>query len=289
MSEMIWSRPKSFPQVDLSKKGGHLHHEEPGKKVGKSTWFVQSGSHGKYIARITATIDTKRRRVENITSRLIAVKESTPELSSMKKAVERELKEVKKFGWNQVGILKNGATPLERNQSNSGLSELYSRAISKQHKVEIVMQSASSDYALPAGKITEWGLFRTYPYEDTVCLMSLTKQQLTEIIKEQLDKDRDKRFLSPYGIIVTIDKKNRVTDIKLEDGSPWKKGQRKIVAVNSYSVSSAGRRFPVLKKIAMIKSVNARDTNKSVRDTLRTYIKKDSPVSINAKQRIRSK
>jgi len=204
----------------------------------------------------------------------------------MKKVIDKELKEVKRFGWNTVGSLKNNATPLEKLQSNSGLSELYGKAISKQHKVNIVLQSANSDYALSAGKLTEWSLFRAYPYEGTVCLLNLTKQQLTVILQEQLDKDRDRRFLSPYGVIVTKDKNHRITDIKLENGSRWKSNQCQTVAFNSYSLAGAARRFPILKKIAMHNSVMARDTKRSVRDAIRTYLKKHSPISIKAKQRI---
>jgi len=109
---------------------------------------------------------------------------------------------------------------------------------------------------------------------------------LQEIIEEQLQQQIDQRFLSPYGIKITADKNKKENKIQLESGRPWPSGKRITVAINSYSTASAAGRFKVLKRIAALKEVNTRDTKSNVRDILRDYIKKHSPISISVRQRV---
>lgn len=274
-----------YPQIDLV-LGGHIHQEDAGQKIGRSTWYAQSGCHGKYLLRVVVKIDTTKHCVINIYSRLIPVKENTPELQSMKMCIKNELKSKKKFSWKKVGVLLNPLKPLESDRYNSQLSELFSKSIAEQCSVDIVLQAAGSDYEIKAGQLTEWSLFKAYPYEDTIFLLDLTKQQLTSIIQEQLNSERDKHFLSPYGIIITLDKDNNITQIDLENGSKWEKGERKTVAFSSYSLSSAGNRFPILKSIANLKEVNARDTKMTIRDIVRKFLQKNSPVHIEIEDRV---
>ena len=279
---------RKYPQIDLV-LGGHFHQEEPGKKIGLSTLYAQSGSHGKYLLRAVASIDTSKHQVTNISSRLISVKKSTRESITMKEAIKQESFASKKYGWRKIGKLSHDLHPLNKRKSNSQLSEFYSKAIASQTGADIVLQSSGSDYTLNKGDLTEWDLFRAYPFEDSICLLDMTKQQFTEIIEEQLIQVRDKRFLSPYGLTIIIDTNNKIKQCILGNGKIWDDNSRQTVAINSYSLAGAGRRFPILQRIALMPGFNSRDTKITLRDAVRAYMRNTQVITIRETQRIRTK
>ena len=276
---------RKHPQIDLV-LGGHFHKENAGTKIGKSSWFAQSGSHAGYLLSVTATVDISDHSVQNISSFLIPVKENTIESKQMKLKIAKEISTAKKLGWGKIGNIKHKLNPLEIGKSNSQLSELYARAISESSGTAVVMQGSSTKYSINPGTMTEWKLFRAYPYEDTICILSLTKKQLIAIIEEQLNMKRDKRFLSIHGAQVTVNSRRKVIDLKLEIKSRINKNKRYKVAFNSYSLAGASHKFKVLKKIAMLDDVKSVDTGIRVRDAIRDYIRKHTPISIKTTQTI---
>jgi len=90
--------------------------------------------------------------------------------------------------------------PLKKgsDKCNSQLSELISRAISESCKAEVVLQGAGSNNMVYKGDITEWNLFRMYPFEDSICLLELTReQQHLSARPHQRTIERDNRGAAP--------------------------------------------------------------------------------------------
>lgn len=275
---------ETFPQIDLI-LGGHSHQEIPGEKCGISTWYVESGSHAEKFGLIEISVDTKKHYVVDIKSKLIPAKKNKNIDPRLKRSIKHLLQKAEHFSKKQVGYTKNEISPPLKKELHSTMNELFSKAITEAAKADIAFHGSVSKYAKFAGNITEKDIFNAIPYEDTVCTLELNQKQLEIIIREQIfDADKG-RFQSPFGLDVFIDKSDNIS-IRLPNRKKIDENKKYLCAFSSYILAGAGGRFPKLKKIALHKTSKGSDTGITVRDALRKYIRKHSPLNIKKVERI---
>ncbi len=262
----------TYPQIDLI-LGGHSHQEVPGEKCGRSTWYVETGAHAEKFAKIKILIDTKKSAVINIRSKLIPVKKQKTINLKFLNCIKPWRNLAAKFTKNIVGYTGESINSRLNDSMFSGISKLFCQAIAEKSRVNIVFHGAVVKSANFTGDITEKDIFDVIPYEDTICTLELTSEELKIIIHEQLEKKGEKHFQSVLGLIVSQENPNHIT-IKLANGSALPPDKRYKCAFSSYVLAGAGGRFPKLKAIASQKSSKGVDTDITIRDALREYVKK---------------
>ena len=261
-----------FPQIDLI-LGGHTHRKFAGKRMANS-WYVQSGKHGEFLAKVIVKIDTQAHRVLDIQSKLLSSADYPIDQGS-KKIIDPWLQKVRLFATKPICYVDKEVSSFGTPGYNCHMSEIICRAISSAAKVPVVFHGVLSQVGWPAKSyLTEDKLFETIPYENGIGKAELTLEELKEIIEEQLNYKGKRSFNGVYGMTVTIKKDNiSVDQIAFPGRSPFLKDKRIPVAFNSYTIAGAGGRFPKLRNILRRPSSRLVDLEINSRDVLRKYLK----------------
>ena len=272
-----------FPQIDLI-LGGHTHREFPGKKIANS-WYAQAGKHGRFLAKVIATIDTDHHRVLNIESQLLT-SFNHPQDATSSRLIQNWVTQTRSFASRRVCYV-------DREISSSGtpgydcqMSEVICRAISSATESSVVFHGVLSKTSWTKDSyLTEETLFDTIPYENGIGIAQLTFSELTEVIEEQLKFKGTRSFNGIYGINAEINTMgSSISRIVISHQPILKAGERISVAFNSYTIAGGGGRFPTLRRILKRPTSNLVDFGVNSRDILRNYLKnsdqwKDPPIS----------
>ena len=277
---------ENYPQIDLI-LGGHSHQEVPGEKFGASTWYVESGCHAHKFAEIAVYVDKKNRCVHSITSKLVPVEKQKHISEEFRKAVLPWNEKAAKFAKKSLGYTENVINGVQQNSFSSSMSEIICLAIAEKSGAEFVFHGVVVPSVAFSGNITEQDVFNALPYEDTICTLKLLPSQIKAVLQEQIDEKGFNRFQSIYGFTAEL-KNGKITALKDSKGDILKSGHRYKCTFSSYVLAGAGGRFPLLKMIAAQSSVSPVDMGITIRDSLREYIAKHSPLKIKPVNRIRT-
>ncbi len=237
---------KKYPQIDLV-LGGHFHQENPGEKSGSSSWFFLAGIHGRTLGKLKVTIDLEKKRILGIKSTYITISDEIPQdpecLDAMRKWKDHSNKLQKQLVSRQQAAL-----------SGKNLCTLFAKAVCHATGAEAAFISPPSKNAILPAATTEFDIYQAQPFNDKICLLTLSHDQIAEIAAEQESQSlRSQNFYN----------------------NPQASQQAKIrVAFSSYTLAGAGGRFPVLKNIALHADSYPTETNILVRDALRSFLKK---------------
>lgn len=278
---------RRFPEINLV-LGAHSHAEEPGVSSGR-TWFMQSGSHANFLGKAVIEYDTYKRKV-SIKSELIPVEQSTQidhesekKVSKLLSDADRGAKEI--IGRNSVTL----DTPRSRKKP-SGISRLFCLAMADATDADAAFHDIPVRKAeLRKGKITGHDVFRLMPYQNTVCILQLNREQIAGIIKEQYHPvGSTRRFLHFTGMTVMLTRDGELIGNPVLKDSSELSGDKKIkVAFSSYALTGAGGRWPYLKELADSGKCGYYDANIQIRKLLENYIKSHSPLNIHPVNNIR--
>ena len=263
-----------YPQLDLI-LGGHSHQLVPGERLGKSrVWYVEPGGHGVVLGRIDATIDVKRHRVVNLRSKLIPVAGNRPEMAVLPAEsalrMSRWLEDAGKLSRRKICRLKR------RIGYGSGMRRLFQKAMMAATGAEVAFSGVIGRNAGFAGEITEGDVFDAVPYEDTVCVLRMSRGDFLGVAQEQLDAKRSGRgALSWSGIRLerSLDGSPRLF---FREGGEWRSDSEKRVPVafSSYDLASAGGRYPVLAETASRPECRGEDSGTTVREAVLRWLEK---------------
>lgn len=271
------------PEINLI-LGGHFHNDEPGRIIGSKIWYGSAGKHAEKLFRADAEIDTEKHKVNYIKSSMVPVTQSTPIDEDAGKVIALELGKAQSEALETIGKSENTISSApESGVLVTGAGELLCRAIASAAGTTLAITGPPARENLPV-IITSMDLFRFLPYEDSITTLDLKYDEVCEIISEQVKKKNLKNFQQPWGFYVEVDRQGNIkNELKFADGTPWQdKSARYTIAFSSYVLGGAGGKFPVLRKIA--DSPAARATNKDIlmRDALKDYISKNSPLKIKS-------
>lgn len=166
----------------------------------------------------------------------------------------------------------------------SPVQQLIAAAIAKAVKADVVLHGLLTEESLAAGPIRRRDAWRLVPYENRIGVVSLTPQELREILEENAEQSGTIHFLGALGLSYDLrpgaPRGERIRHLALADGSRPHPRKRLRVALNSYSLASGGGRFPALRRIAERPTSRLRMTNIDTRSALVDYVRKRSPVCV---------
>ena len=128
-----------------------------------------------------------------------------------------------------------------------------------------------------AGNITESDLFNALPYDDTLCVLKLARDDAIAIIEEQrAAAKRGADTLTWSGISIKRSPGGSV-QLFLQNGEEWKPNSKKRfdAVFSSYDLASAGGRYPKLAEIAKKTECHPRDTGIPIRDAVRHLLQRN--------------
>lgn len=263
---------RRYPQIDLI-IGGHSHIPVGGMAL-RGAWFVQPGAHAECLARIRLHIDPAARRVTRVESALLPLAEDTPVDPAARAAVATWLQRAE-----TEGAIPLATPPREFNGgdglpgADNAISEFICRAIAARSGAVIALHGTHNRYRWSADRpITVQDLFITIPYENELAVISLTPEQLTAVITEQLATEPARYRHGVWGLQVDLTPRGDVHRLSHPDGSPLAADQRLDVATSGFLLAGGGGRYPILAGYAALPECRARDLKVTTREALREYI-----------------
>ena len=261
-----------FPQIDLI-LGGHTHTAVKGLMLAGKVWYMQAGKHAGGYAKAEIVYDKQKKKRISLTSSYIALPPDAPEPQNPEPELKRKLASLRK---NMYSTVCRSAPALGAdNPERTALT--FCEAIADQTRAPIVFHGVLSRAEKHAGKYSRKDVYDLCPFENTVILMDLSPSECRTVLLEQQKAHRSRKgnAMPQYARGVALDVNGNLV---LSDGRIWNNEQERITAAfNSFIASSAGMRFPELKRIAAKKEVNGRDTGLKIRLLLETYLRRNYP------------
>lgn len=302
---------ESVPEIDVI-VGGHSHTLLRKPKVldvtGDKTVIVQTGEFGQYLGRLDLKVRDKK--IQNYHYQLIPVNNDVPYNSAYVKIneyVSQYAEEVKNYGKQKAGQL---ATTIgnDGEKAKTGLTVtggLVTEAIKHRFpQVDVVLQNSGGirlRRTVGPGEITVGDVMELYPFENQIVILELKGSDLKSVLEHsaRVYPRPNDAFLQSVGLEYTIDSAkppqklsddgltilsegNRVFDIKV-GGAPLDNDKYYKVAVNDY-IFNGGNGFSQFKN-----SINVINTGLLVSDIVCDYVKQNSPVSVEVKDKINYK
>lgn len=292
------------PQVDII-VGGHSHtflrHPKRILHGDTSTLIVQDGEFGVNLGELDVKI--KDKNVESYAYKQIPVDGKNQDKIFAEK-ITKLSKKVDLLANQKIGQFK---LPMEINsvKMKSGLTSagtLVAQAIkAKTPDVDVVLQNAGGirgNKILPSGFITKADVFELYPFENTIVTAEIKGSELKSVLEtsSRFLPDSSSGFLQSFGVEYSVNtlqsrqilsddglcilkEGNRVFDIKI-NGTPVEMDKYYKVAMNDF-IFNGGNGYSQFNN-----AKNVQKTDMSIQDAIIEYIKKNSPVSIEVKDRI---
>ena len=171
--------------------GAHTHEKVPGKKIGNA-WYVQAGSHGEVLGK--ALVHFPDKGVPEIQSELLETQEAPeyrfpPEITSM-------LREVRREGTRSAGRTAERLASPSCGDFRGKLGDLAGKAILEETHAEAAIFSGSQGNFSCGPELTQKDLFRLLPFENELCTVRLTPEELEETVRYYLQLRRRKKYLA---------------------------------------------------------------------------------------------
>lgn len=259
-----------YPQIDLI-LGGHTHTVVKGLMLAGNVWYMQAGKHAAGYSKAEIVYDKQRKKRISLTTSYIALPPEAPEPQNPEPELKRKLAAIRKNMYSTV--CRNAPALGADNPERTALT--FCEAIADQTKAPIVFHGVLSRAKKYAGKYSRKDIYDLCPFENTVILMDLSPSECRTILREQLKAQKSKNPNAMPQFVKGVTLKPDGT-LVLADGRIWNNEQERITtAFNSFIASSAGMRFPKLKRIAAEKEVNGRDTGLKIRLLLESYLRRN--------------
>lgn len=231
---------RRFPEIDLM-LGGHTHQSHPGRNV-FGVFYSQAAFHGSHLGVVNAQIDLDK-GVEKLESYLEEATSKIPKDPGAVEVFSKWKQRVEEFSSEPIIELAEEISSRGVPGYGSRISELIGKSIKKVSKSDFAIHGKFTSENL-SGVVTEYDLYRIIPYENFIFKLTVTKDQLFNIMKEQVKYIKSRSFNGPVGFELILSKdKKELLELKL----PFHK-ESYTLAVNSRVAAGGGGRFLWLKK-----------------------------------------
>lgn len=207
------------PDIDLM-LGGHTHQTIAGSQI-RTGFFAQGGKHAEGLGVVQLTITNKR--VQQATGFIVPLppaefEDTTPIIVELP---------------NNIESSKSDKRPLP-------YVSWAAQALKEQTNADIGIYYTSSSSCTIPKSITEYELFKLFPYEDRVVSFSVSYDELITILEELIAKRRQNIFheLAISGIEVSCSAR----ELKILEIIPKQSNYK--IALSSFLTSSGNGRFP---------------------------------------------
>lgn len=272
---------RRFPEFDVV-LGGHLHTVVCGARL-NGVLYSQAGSHGRWLGRVDLVYDTVRRKVVASEADMLPVDQTVPVCEGLRLELAADLEKAERYLQENVG---SASAPIDGRAPRtecSATQDLVCRAIARAARAEIVLHGTLNGESLEAGPIRRRDIWRIVPYENRLCVLRLTAQELREILEANAAYAGGDHFLTAHGLEYRLDASapegQRVADLRLADGTkPHPRLRLKVVTTN-YLLASGGGRFRALSDVARRPTSRLQTTDIDTRTAVTDYVRRFSPIS----------
>ena len=262
--------------------GGHSHTAVRDPVIESGTVIVQAGSNGIYLGVLNVTFDPKKKKILTYTRkdelRLVSPAtgaEIDPEVARIVDKYESQVK-------NEFSrVIGTAAADLTRDSTReSNLGDIVADAMRDATGAQIAFQNGGGIRAdIPKGPITLETVFTTVPFDNDLVSMDLTGEQIRELLERSVLSEN---MLQVSGIQIVYDLSKpagaKVASVEVA-GKPMAALATYRVVTNDF-LASGGNQFNIFKKGRNISS------GPSQRDAVADYIRKNSPMNVQARNRI---
>ena len=272
-----------FPEFDLV-LGGHLHWALPGSHVGKID-YAQSGSCAAGVMKIGLLYDTVARRVVSKTFEFLEPGPDTPPDGAVRALIEPDVRRADDLLSDVLATLRRPAGVTWTPPALSPIQQLFARSVLDASGAVAVFHGVFSSERLQAGPVTLRDLWRIVPYENTIAVLALNRQDILDLLEESLRFLGTERYVPlsglDYDLYPNAEPGNRVRNLRLPDGSPLHGTKRYPVAVSSYLLAGGGGRFPTFARLAARPESRIRWLPGNIRDIVERWLRaQPSPFEI---------
>jgi 5'-nucleotidase len=289
----------SGPVVDIARRldpaidvvvSGHTHQSYICQLHGKLV--TSAGSYGRLLTEISLSIDPQTRDVKAARAVNHVVSTGLPNDAAMTELVSRHAALVASLELRVVGRISEPISPLADANGESELGKLIADAQLEATKsagaVIAFMNPGGVRAPLPykgGGEITYGELFAIHPFGNTLVTMTLTGEQILQILEQQWQRDRlrplyvSKGFSYEWNGNAPLGQRVVPGSVTL-NGQPLGRTARYRVAVNNF-LADGGGGFPGLAQ-GEERAVGISDIEAMI-DYLRTH----SPIGRDSGSRIR--
>jgi len=270
----------SFPEIDVL-LGGHSHTPVEDMRIGP-VLFSQAGYHGIWLGRVALTYDTVSKSVVEKRGVLELMDETVPYHAGLLARWSNELSRIEADLNEPLGNTEIELNPVPNELGVSSMQQLICRAIADGTGAELVLHGSLSDDVVPAGPLVKGDVWKMVPYENTIGIVSLTPQEIREILVENYSRKIGSQSLGPFGFTCVLKRTGtgvEVSDLRGMDGEPLHPRKRYRVAMNSYVLASGGERYFTAKELADRPESRLDLLSVDTRDLVMRYLEKHNPLT----------
>ncbi len=272
-----------FPEFDLV-LGGHLHWSLPGAHVGKID-YAQSGSCAAGVMKIVLDYDTVARRVVAKSFSFLEPGPDTPPDGTVRALIEPDAARADALFSEVLATLRRPAGVSYTPPALSPVQQIFARAVLAASGADAVFQGVQNSERLLPGPVTLRDLWRIVPYDNGIAVLSLSKQDIIDLLEESLAFLGSERYVPltglSYDLYPNAEPGNRVRNLRLPDGAPLHGTKRYSVACSSYLLAGGGGRFPLFARLAARPSSRLRFLPDGFRDIVARWLRaQPSPLDV---------
>ncbi len=286
---------KAFPELDVV-IGGHTHRLHPQQSL-NGVLYTQANYWGTYLGRVDLAFDTATNKLVSKKSQAIPMDSSVPMDEELLALLKPQLDDAEKFLATKVGEtadIMHARSLAVGTKKETPLFNLLCASIAESieshgGKVDAVLHGVLSERAvLQPGPITMRDIFEVVPYENTIGVATLTRDQLVEILEENATAWSSDRVRYLWGMTMKLSPSSpagkRVVFVGDRDGKSLPADGTFRVAFNSYDLASGGTRWKRLREIVDTPEARLKEYDFQTRDALVEYIKKHSPLKAETRE-----
>lgn len=228
---------------------------------GHATLVTQAYSKGTAYAEIECTLDSGSRDIRGQRANIVTTwGDAGPGLAPdpvVAAMVDSCTKKVLPLTGRVVGSAQAAISRMQNSAGESSMGDLIADAQRAALAADVAfMNPGGIRQDLAAGEIT-WGmLYNVQPFGNRLVKLSLTGQQLFDVLNQQWDYPQESKMLGISGIAYTWDGNlpvgSRVVEIR-KNGKPVDRNARYSVAVNSF-LAGGGDNFTALRRPEGVKN-----------------------------------
>jgi len=264
--------------------GGHIHtgylkgyYDKPSKTLLTESYWGLS-----HVSRIKAEFDDKTGKFVGAKAELVPLwtdetgedKNVLSALQKIEKKVSKEMDIVIGRSEGEIGTIKGSF--------DSPIGNWVTDIMKEYAKTDIAFQNTHGIRStLPGGEIKIRNLFEVMPFDNTLVKMTMTGEQIKQLMRDNLRKDYSKMQVSGIKVKFKTDSNGNIEKLEIyRNGRPVKAGEKFSVVTNNYlsSGGSGGKAFT--------QSQDITNTMIPVRTMLIEWVKTRSPIKIPKTGRI---
>ncbi len=178
-------------------------NESPETEVVNNTWIVYPGSKLDSVGKITLQFDKKTQQIrETVFTDEPLLKSAYGEDSEIAKQAGELLSQTRKHMKRFVAKIPHEITTDLKTQSPLGT--LLSQCLHKWAKLDgAVINAASIRSSLPAGDLTEFDLYKSYPYGDNITYVTLKGASLAKALQASINMEDNFPQIAGFSVAYT--------------------------------------------------------------------------------------